>query len=170
MSPWRNAVLAGGLLRQSVRNTFGVPSLCNLEFKLYVIIFSHWRCAPPILCNFMSIFSFRGMFSPFKMLRWCLVCVICTCNSNSFHSFIIKLCIMIAHTLKMCTSSRALPILCTTGIFWGMLNTSLPPFGCLHCVICVKSASQSFHSFIFKLCIMIIHTLKMYTSYFVLIW
>ena len=36
-----------------------------------------------------------------KMLRWCLVCVIC--NSNSFRSFIFKLCIMIVHTLKMCT-------------------------------------------------------------------
>ena len=32
----------------------------------------------------------------------CLVCVIC--NSNSFHSFIFKLCLMIVHTLKMCTS------------------------------------------------------------------
>ena len=35
------------------------------------------------------------------MLRGCLVCVIC--NSNSIHSFIFKLCIMIFHTLKMCT-------------------------------------------------------------------
>ena len=35
------------------------------------------------------------------MLRGCLVCVIC--NSNSIHSFILKLCIMIAYTLKMCT-------------------------------------------------------------------
>ena len=32
----------------------------------------------------------------------CLVCVIC--NSNSFYSFLYKLCIMIVHTLKMCTS------------------------------------------------------------------
>ena len=30
-----------------------------------------------------------------------LVCVIC--NYNSFHSFIFKLCLMIVHTLKMCT-------------------------------------------------------------------
>ena len=35
-------------------------------------------------------------------LMGCLVCVIC--NSNSFHSFIFKLCLMIVHTLKMCTS------------------------------------------------------------------
>ena len=31
----------------------------------------------------------------------CLLCVIC--NSNSIHSLIFKLCIMIVHTLKMCT-------------------------------------------------------------------
>ena len=30
------------------------------------------------------------------------VCVIC--NSKSFHSFLFKLCILIIHTLKMCTS------------------------------------------------------------------
>ena len=36
------------------------------------------------------------------ILLGCLVCVIY--NSNSFHSFIFKLCIMIVHTLKMCTS------------------------------------------------------------------
>ena len=32
---------------------------------------------------------------PSKILRWCMVCVIC--NSNSFHSVILKLCIMIVH-------------------------------------------------------------------------
>ena len=36
-----------------------------------------------------------------EMLRGCLVCVIC--NSDSIHSFIFNLCIMIVHTLKMCT-------------------------------------------------------------------
>ena len=35
-------------------------------------------------------------------LLGCIVCVIC--NSNSFNSFIFKLCLMIGHTLKMCTS------------------------------------------------------------------
>ena len=39
--------------------------------------------------------------------------------------------------------------------------------GCLVCVIC---NSKSFPSFIFKLCQMIVHTLKMCTSYFVHIW
>ena len=35
------------------------------------------------------------------MLMGCLVCVIC--NSNNFHPFVFKLCIMIVYTLKMCT-------------------------------------------------------------------
>ena len=37
----------------------------------------------------------------FATLLGCLVCEIC--NSKSFHSFLFKLCIMIVHTLKMCT-------------------------------------------------------------------
>ena len=40
---------------------------------------------------------FKTFFRP-KMLR-CLVCV--TCNSNRFHFFIFKLCIMIVHTFKV---------------------------------------------------------------------
>ena len=32
----------------------------------------------------------------------CLVCVIC--NSKNFHSFLFKLCIIIVHILKICTS------------------------------------------------------------------
>ena len=85
----------------------------------------------------------------------CLVSVIW--NSKSIHSFLFKLCIMIVHTLKMCTS-----ILCTFYeyiffIFWGLglghvLLEMLRWF--LVCVIC---NSSSFHSFIFKLCIMIEH-------------
>ena len=34
------------------------------------------------------------------------------------------------------------------------------------CLVCVICNSSSFHSFIFKLCIMIVHSLKMYTLYF----
>ena len=41
-----------------------------------------------------------------RKLLGCIVCVIC--NSDSFNFFIFKLCLMIVHTLKMCTS-----ILCT---------------------------------------------------------
>ena len=39
---------------------------------------------------------------PSEMLRGCLVCVIC--NSNSIHFFIFKLCLMVVHLLRMCTS------------------------------------------------------------------
>ena len=50
--------------------------------------------------------SIRPSVCPFirssATLLGCLVCVIC--NSNSFHSFVFKLCLMIVHTLKMCTS------------------------------------------------------------------
>ena len=42
------------------------------------------------------------------------------------------------------------------------LSTTL--FGCLICVIC---NSKSFHSILFKLCIMVVHILKMCTYYFV---
>ena len=83
------------------------------------------------------------------MRRGCLVCVIC--NSNSFHSFIFKLGIMIVHTLKLCTSYFvhiwyifSFFQVCWTWTFYPseMLR------GCLVCVIC---DSISFHSFIFKL-------------------
>ena len=52
--------------------------------------------------------------------------------------------------------------------FLGVLNLdnfSIPMlWGCLVCVIC---NSKSFHSFLFKLCLMIVHILKMCTFYFV---
>ena len=40
--------------------------------------------------------------------------------------------------------------------------TSTPPLECLHCLFVCNS--NIFHSFIFKLCIMIVHTLKMCTD------
>ena len=100
---------------------------------------------------------------PLEMLRWFLVCVIC--NSKSFHSLIFKLCIMIVHTLNMCLS-----FLCKFDKhFFIFRAVELRHFfpsemlrGCLICVIC---NSSSFHSFIFKLCIMSGHTLNMYTLY-----
>ena len=49
------------------------------------------------------------------MRRGCLVCV--NCNSNIFHSLIFKLCIMIVHTLKMCTS-YFVQISCFLGFFF----------------------------------------------------
>ena len=61
----------------------------------------------PFCAHLINIFSFLTVveqsFFLSEMLRGCLVCVIC--NSNSIHSFIFKLCLMIVNTLKMCTSS-----------------------------------------------------------------
>ena len=159
------------------------------------------------------------------MLRGCPVCVMC--NSYSIHFCIFKLCIMIVHTLKMCTfyfvhisffsnflwvlnldifsiiNAKGVPSLCNLKlqqcsilyiqtlyndcshiedvhllfcecflIFLTFLTVvELRSFfpsemlrGCLVCVICI---SESIHYFIFKLCMMIVHTLKMCTSHFV---
>ena len=98
-----------------------------------------------------------------EMLRWFLVCVIC--NSKSFHSLIFKLCIMIVHTLNMCLS-----FLCKFDkhflIYRAVeLRHSFPSEMLRGCLICVICNSSSFHSFIFKLCIMSGHTLNMYTPY-----
>ena len=53
-------------------------------------------------------------------------------------------------------------------IVWGLLNldiiTSTPPLECLHCYLCVICNSNRFHSFIIKVCIMIVHTLVMCTD------
>ena len=51
----------------------------------------------------------------------------------------------------------------------------LCPFVCLFatllgCLVCVICNSKSFHSLLFKLCITIVHILKMCTSYFVHVW
>ena len=93
------------------------------------------------------------------MLRGCLVCAIC--NSNSIHSFIFKLCIMIVHTLKMCTL-YFIHISWIFFYFFGVLNIDIFSLEKLRwflfCVIC---NSKSFHSLLFKLCIMIVHTLNM---------
>ena len=92
------------------------------------------------------------------MQRWCLVCVIC--YSNTFHSFIFKLCIMIVHTLSLFCAH-----LIIFSQFWRVLNLELfslrNGLGCIVCVIC---NSNSFHSFIWKLCMMI--RLKMCISDF----
>ena len=100
------------------------------------------------------------------MIRGCLVCVIC--NSNSNYSFIFKLYTMIVHTLKMCTlyfvhiSYFFFSFL--TGVVLRHFFSSEMLRGCLVCVIC---NSNSIHSLISKLCILIVHTLKMCTSYIV---
>ena len=74
---------------------------------------------------------------------------------------------MIFHTLKMCTS-HFVHISYFLSYFWWELNLDIFPSemlrGCLVFVICI---SNSIHYFIFKLCLMVVHTLKMCTSYFV---
>ena len=87
------------------------------------------------------------------------------CNSKSFHSLIFKLCIMIDHTLDMCLS-----FLCKFDkhflIFRAVeLRHFFPSEMLSECLVCVICNSSSFHSFIFTLCIMIFHTLNMYTLY-----
>ena len=99
---------------QSIRNTFGVPSLCNLQLQKFSFLFiqtlyndcSHIEDVHHLLCaHFMNFFSLMpgGELRHFNVKNaLCLVCVFC--NSKKFLSFIFKLCIMIVHTLKMCTS------------------------------------------------------------------
>ena len=87
----------------------------------------------------------------------CQVRVIC--YSKSFHSFLLKLCLMIVHISKMCTfyfvhvSYFFFSFL--TGVELRHFFSSEMIRGCLPCVIC---NSSSIHSFIFKLNIMIVHT------------
>ena len=96
------------------------------------------------------------------MLRGCLACVIC--NSNSIHSFIFKLHTMIVHTLKMCTS-YIVHISFFFSFLTGVEHRHFSPSEMLRrCLVCVICNFNSIHSIIFKLCIMIVHTLKMCTS------
>ena len=96
-----------------------------------------------LLCRFLPFFHLGGNASqvvgPLSPLV-CLVCVIC--NSNSFHSFIFKLCIMIVHTLNMF-------IFYFVHISWIFSQF----WGC--CVIC---NSNSFRSLIVNTFIMIFFT------------
>ena len=58
----------------------------------------------PIFCAhliiFLRVFNLDIIMStpPLEFLHYIFVC-----NAKRFHSFIFKLCIMIVHTLKMCT-------------------------------------------------------------------
>ena len=105
---------------------------------------------------FRPLFIYRGV-----ELRGCLVCVIC--NSKSFHSFMFKLCIIIVHSLKICTF-YFVQILLKKSYFCQVLILDIfsirNPWACLVYVIC---NSNSVHSLLYKLCIIIAHTLKMHT-------
>ena len=63
--------------------------------------------------------------------------------------------------------------LAKAGLVVGPLRPSVRPVvrpsvrNALGCQVCVICNSKSFHSFLFKLCLMIVHILKMCTSYFV---
>ena len=103
---------------------------------------------------------------PSATLLGCLACVIC--NPNSFHSFKFKLCIMIVHSLKMFISL----FLCTCHdyifSFLGVMNIEIFLSKCNDgvwqgCLVCVICNFNSFLSFTFKLCKLIVHTLKMCT-------
>ena len=96
------------------------------------------------------------------MLKGCLVCVIC--NTNSIHSFLFKLCIMIVHILKMCTFY----FVHISGFLFLFLR-GVEPRHFFHpkCLGVPSLCNAYIHSFSFKLCIMIVHILKMCTFYFV---
>ena len=132
-------------------------------------MYTYWRCAPTILCTFHFFFHFWWVLNLdnffIQNVGGCVVCVIC--YSNSIHSFIFIIYIMIVYTLKMCTSYFA-HVSYFFSIFLRVLNLDIfsirndkgvPSF-------CIWN-SNSIRSFIFKLCIMIFHTLKMCTFYFV---
>ena len=99
------------------------------------------------------------------MLRECLACVIC--NSNSIHSFIFKLHTMIVHTMKICTFYIVHISYFFFSFLTGVEHRHFVPSEMLRrCLVCVIYNFNSSNSIIFKLC-MIVHTLKMCTSYIV---
>ena len=69
-----------------------------------------------------------------------------------------------SHIVHVCTLYFAHILI----IVWGLLNldiiTSTPPLECLYCYLCVICNSNRFHSFIIKVCIMIVHILVMCTG------
>ena len=95
-----------------------------------------------------------------KMLRECVVRVILTptvfipLDSNLFIHW-----------------TCAPPILCTFDKYFlilGLLNLDIVfNRNAKGCLVCVIGNSSNFHSFIFNIGIIIVHTLKMCTSYFV---
>ena len=128
--------------------------LCWLIFLLEIVSI--------IYIIFTQGFIIRGY--PYATLLGCLVCVIC--NSKCFHSFIFKRCIMIVYTLKICTFYfvHISWIFLKNSHFWAVLNIDIFQFKMLRwCQVCVICNSNIIHSFKFKLCIIIVHTLNMCT-------
>ena len=86
-------------------------------------------CAPCILCTLDNIFGIVELrhyyvYTTFGVLTL-FICVIC--NSNRFHSFIFKLCIVIVHTLKMCTGDAG-PEQSLVLCFFSKLGKDAPKF------------------------------------------
>ena len=73
------------------------------------------------------------------------------------------LCILYIYLKSICIIAFTCVALAKAGLVMAHLHPSATLLGCLVCVIC---NSKRFHSFSFKLCIMIVHILKMCTSYF----
>ena len=136
--------------------------LCNLylqQFLFFYIQTLHNNCSHikdvhllfvHISWFFLHFFGLELRYFLSKMLRGCLISVFC--NSNSFHSLIFKLFIMIVGTLNMCSSYF---VHIWSFFFLGLLDLDILFIqmlrGCLVCVIC---NSSSFYAFIFKLCIL----------------
>ena len=89
-------------------------SFHSFIFKLNMLwLLTHWKCVHPIFCSCLIIFRkiiiFGGDCWTWTLLRlhhlWIAyivyMCVIC--NSNRFHSYIFKSCIIHVNTLMMCT-------------------------------------------------------------------
>ena len=70
------------------------------------------------------------------------------------------------HVILVCKLYTFLPVTHwqSAGLVVGPFYPSATRWGCQVCVICI---SKGFHSFIFKLCIIIVHTLNMCVFYFV---
>ena len=91
-----------------------------------------------------------------KMLRWCLVCVICI--SSSFHSFIFTLCVLWLITHWTCAPNNLFIFDNILGIVEFRQYYIYTTFGVLtFCNLSVICNSNRFHSFIIKLCIIIVH-------------
>ena len=143
-------------------------ALLNLSSWCLVMVEQLFLAVPWGCLRFVIVvFPDHTHYFPSEMRRGYLVCV--KYNSNSFHSFILTLNNNCSHIenvhLLFCTYLMilysSLGLLNLDSFFRKMLR------GCLVCVIC---NAKKFHSLIFKLCIIIVHTLNMCTSLFVHIY
>ena len=101
-------------------------------------------------------------------------------SGSTLFASILNLSVMLGNYLRQTTSADDIfrfiftcMALAKAGLVVGPLRPSGRPSVCpsvrntLGCQVCVICNSKSFHSFLFKLCLMIVHILKMCTIYFV---